>query len=53
MKSEVLAHFPLTGLTCFALILFFTLFTSALFWVFRNGSKKYYEDASQLPLSKD
>ena len=50
MKSEVLAHFPLTGLTCFALLLFLALFVGSIAWIYRKGSQKTYQHAAQLPL---
>jgi cbb3-type cytochrome oxidase subunit 3 len=49
MKAEVLSHFQFINLTCFALVLFFTLFVGALIWVFRKGSDAQYTHSAHLP----
>ena len=53
MKTLVLANFHLLPLTCVALVLFFTVFTGMLVWVFRKSSKELYAGIAALPLNED
>jgi len=53
MKSEVLAHFPLTGLTCMAFLLFFFLFIGVCIWVYLKFNQKKYDYLANLPLKDD
>jgi hypothetical protein len=40
-------------LSCAGLLLFMTVFAGALFWVFRNGSTRFYGQLERLPLEKE
>lgn len=53
MKADVLAHFPYIGATCFALLLFMTLFVAALAWVFRKSSRSFYQYVASIPLQEE
>lgn len=50
MLREVLTKFPLTGLVITGQLIFFTVFTGAVFWIFRKGSRPFYERLGRLPL---
>lgn len=50
MIQKVLSHYHLYQLTCVGLILFMSVFVSALIWVFRKASSKVYQELAQLPL---
>ncbi|HTL11916.1 MAG TPA: cbb3-type cytochrome c oxidase subunit 3 [Bdellovibrionota bacterium] len=52
MIQSVLSHYPLTGLTCVGLLLFFAVFMGALLWVFRKGSSAVYTNLQNLPLQE-
>ena len=52
MFKSVLKYFPLPDLVVFGQLLFFAIFLGALFWVFRRGSKEFYEQLAKLPLEK-
>jgi cbb3-type cytochrome oxidase subunit 3 len=53
MKAVVLANFHLIGLTCFALLLFFGMFSAACLWIFRKSSTSLYSHLERLPLQND
>ena len=50
MIQRVLAHYPQMALICIGMLLFMAIFIAALFWVFRKGSTRFYENLSRLPL---
>lgn len=50
--KEGLKYFTDTYLTSIGLLLFFVFFVAVIFWVFRKGSKAFYNKASQLPLNE-
>jgi len=50
MKAVALSNFPLTNLTCAALIIFFVLFSAMCIWVFQKFNQDKYLHLSQLPL---
>ncbi len=52
MKQDFLKNFPMMDLVVVGQLLFFTTFMCALFWVFRNGSKSFYEKLAALPLDE-
>ncbi len=52
MKQEFLKNFPLMDLVVVGQLLFFTVFVAALFWVFRSGSKEFYQKLAHLPLDR-
>jgi cbb3-type cytochrome oxidase subunit 3 len=49
---DVLSHFHLPLLSCVGLLLFMGVFIGALMWVFRRGSKEFYQKLSDLPLDR-
>ncbi|MBC7466650.1 MAG: cbb3-type cytochrome c oxidase subunit 3 [Bdellovibrio sp.] len=51
--KEGLKYFTDTHLTSIGLLLFFTFFVGIVFWVFRKGSKNYYNQSAQMPLEDD
>ncbi len=50
MHRDVLTHFPFLSLVVIGQLLFLTIFVGALFWVFRKGSKSFYDRMSSLPI---
>jgi cbb3-type cytochrome oxidase subunit 3 len=48
--KEALTHFPLPALTCIGLVLFISVFVGAVFWVYRPGSRAFYEALERTPL---
>lgn len=48
--KEGLKYFTDTHLTSIGLLLFFTFFVAVIFWVFRKGSKPFYNHTAQMPL---
>ncbi len=50
MIRETLSNFPLAWLSCVGMFIFLSIFLSACFWVYRKGSKDFYQDLSKLPL---
>lgn len=50
MMKQVVSTFPLINLVLVGQLLFFTIFVGALAWVFRKGSKPYYDQLAQLPI---
>lgn len=52
MKNQVLAQFPLTGLTVFALVLFFAVFVGMLFRLSRRPQAAQLDLISRLPFEE-
>ncbi len=50
MKQEFLANFPFMNLVVLGQLLFFSVFVAAIVWVFRSGSRGFYEKLAALPL---
>jgi len=50
MKQQFLINFPYMDLVVVGQLLFFTIFLGALVWVFRSGSREFYEKLAALPL---
>lgn len=50
MKQAFLKNFPHMDLVVMGQLLFFAVFVAALIWVFRSGSKGFYEKLAELPL---
>lgn len=50
MKQQFLSNFPFLDLVVVGQLLFFTIFLGALVWVFRSGSKEFYDKLAALPL---
>lgn len=48
--QDGLKHFSDTYLTSIGLLIFFIFFVAVIVWVFRKGSKSFYNHAAQLPL---
>ncbi len=53
MKQQFLKNFPHMDLVVVGQLLFFAVFLCALVWVFRSGSKAFYEKLSTLPLDEN
>ncbi len=51
MKQDFLKNFPMMDLVVVGQLLFFVVFICALLWVFRSGSKGFYEKLAALPLN--
>ncbi len=51
--SEALSHFPWTGLTCLALLIFMGLFAGVLFRVLNPRNRELFEHMKQLPFEGD
>jgi hypothetical protein len=49
MKQQFLKNFQHMDLVVVGQLLFFAVFVAALLWVFRSGSKGFYEKLSALP----
>ncbi|MFZ3231459.1 MAG: CcoQ/FixQ family Cbb3-type cytochrome c oxidase assembly chaperone [Pseudobdellovibrio sp.] len=49
MKQDGLKYFTDTYLTSIGLMLFFTFFVVVVFWVFRKGSKQFYNRTALIP----
>lgn len=52
MIREFLRNCPYTDLAVAGQVIFFAVFVAAIFWVFRSGSKNFYDKLAQLPLEK-
>lgn len=50
MIRTVFAHYHLPMLACVGLLLFVSVFAGATVWVFRQGSREFYQDLSSRPL---
>ncbi len=50
MKQAFLANFPFMSLVVAGQLLFLAVFLAALFWVFRSGSRAFYDKLAVLPL---
>ncbi len=53
MKQSFLKNFPFMDLVVVGQLLFFTVFVCAIIWVFRSGSKGFYEKLAALPLDEE
>lgn len=52
MKQEFLKNFPFMDLVVAGQLIFFAIFVGAVFWVFRSGSKNFYQKLAALPLEE-
>lgn len=50
MIRQFLANFPYAELAILGQLLFMTVFLGSIFWIFRKGSKEFYDKLSKLPL---
>jgi cbb3-type cytochrome oxidase subunit 3 len=50
MPRNVLTHFPFLDLVVAGQLIFFAVFVGALIWIFRRGSKRFYDGLAALPL---
>lgn len=50
MIREFLKNCPYVDLAVIGQLIFFVLYITALVWVFRSGSKSFYERLARLPL---
>lgn len=53
MYKEVLKHFPMIDLVVAGELIFFTVFVCSLIWIFRRGSKDFYDRLSKIPFEKE
>lgn len=53
MKSQILDYYNMTGLSNLGLVLFVSLFTAMLIWVFHSRRRPVYEHLANLPLEDD
>lgn len=53
MIAQVLSHYRLPLLSCVGLLMFMGVFGGVLAWVFRGGSRGFYESLEGLPLRDD
>lgn len=53
MKAQVLAHFPMTWMTCIALVIFFTSFVSIFVRAYAKSNSDLYKKMGHLPLSEE
>jgi hypothetical protein len=49
MYRDVLTHFPWTSLVLTSELIFFAVFSGSLFWIFRKGSKDFYDRLANMP----
>ncbi len=52
MKQAVLSHWDIPWLPIVALMIFVVSFVMYTLWTFRKGQKKFYDDASHIPLEE-
>ncbi len=52
MKAEILSRTDWLTFPLIAVVLFTVMFVLTLFWIYRPGAKKFYEEASRLVLDK-
>ncbi len=52
MIQQFLSNFPFLDLVVAGQLLFFTIFLGALAWVFRSGSREFYDKLAALPLDE-
>lgn len=50
MIRDFLANFPYVSLAIVGQLLFMTIFIGSIGWVFRKGSKKFYDQLAAIPL---
>lgn len=53
MNAQVLSHFPMPWLTCIALVLFLSVFISAVVRTFARSKGELYGRIGALPLSEE
>lgn len=53
MIREFLKACPFVDLAIIGQIIFFTVFLSVIFWIFRKGSKQFYQKMAQIPLEQE
>ncbi len=53
MKAETLAHFPMTWLTCVALVIFFVVFATMVMRAFKKSNVELYRRMERLPLHEE
>ena len=51
MIRQTLAHFPHGALSGLAMLLFMGVFLGAILWVYRGGSRSFYDSLSRSPLN--
>jgi cbb3-type cytochrome oxidase subunit 3 len=52
MKQAVLSHWDMPWLPILALILFVVCFGMYTFWTYKKSNKKFYDQASLIPLEE-
>lgn len=52
MHRHFLTHFPFISLVVAGQLLFLAVFLGAFFWIFRKGSKNFYDHLANLPLDE-
>jgi cbb3-type cytochrome oxidase subunit 3 len=52
IKQYLITHYKHTDLSSFGLILFFTVFTALLIWVYRNERAPFYDRIAGLPFDE-
>lgn len=53
MKTQVLAHFPMTWMTSLALLIFFCVFVSVVYRVFSKSNREIYKKMKYLPIFEE
>lgn len=53
MKADVLSRTDLLFLPEIALFIFFVVFVGTLVWMFRPGSRRFYQERSTMALEPD
>lgn len=53
MMRQVLSQFRDIWIPCFGLVLFFSVFIAALFWVYRKQNLELYSFLGRMPLNED
>lgn len=53
MNAQVLSHFPMTWMTCIALVIFFTAFVAIFVRAYAKSNTALYTKMEHLPLSDE
>ena len=53
MKGDVLSQSDLGFLAEFSVVLFVLVFLASIYWIFRPGAKKFYDERSAMPFSDE
>lgn len=53
MNKAALAQFPMTWLTCVALVLFFGVFVAAIIRVLKKSNREHFRYMESLPLEQE